>query len=95
MLLACHGMPVLFFCLKWSMMGAMVFFHCGHVYQDKRENRYFSTSVLTNVEPSGIEYIRFPRLWNQSKKIRVGHAPRVSIGVSGMLGLILSASICN
>ena len=39
--------------------------------------------VLTNVEPSGIEYVQFPQLWNESKKVRTGRNPRVALGVTG------------
>ena len=39
--------------------------------------------VLTAVEPSGIEYVRFPQLWHEKRKVRTGRNPRVALGVSG------------
>ena len=39
--------------------------------------------MLTAVEPSGIEYVRFPRLWHEKRKVRTGRNPRVALGVSG------------
>ena len=32
-----------------------------------------------NVEPSGIEFIKFPRLWGESRAVKVGHFNKVSI----------------
>ena len=44
---------------------------------------FIQNSVLTNVEPSGIEYVQFPQLWSESKKVRTGRNPRVALGVTG------------
>ena len=35
------------------------------------------------MEPSGIEFVKFPRLWGESRAVKVGHFNKVSIGVSG------------
>ena len=35
------------------------------------------------VEPSGLQFTRFPRLWGESRAVKVGKFPSVAIGVSG------------
>ncbi len=39
--------------------------------------------MTCNVEPSGIEYIKFPRLWGESRAVKTGKYPNVSIGITG------------
>lgn len=39
--------------------------------------------VENNVEPSGIEFTKFPCLWSETRAVKVGRYPKVAIGISG------------
>ncbi len=48
-------------------------------------------SVTGEIEAAGIEYTRFPKLWNDTSKAHVGLHPRAAIGMH--FACLLSASV--